>query len=456
VLPAVLAAAVLASGCPETQGTPGAAARPDVFLILIDTLRKDHVHAYGYQRETTPTIDALAAEGLLFEDAVAQASWTLPSLISLFTSRYPPLEIPEQSQSVSLDDAAATLAEILAAQGYETLSITTNPYNNDVFNLMQGFESRRYQLNAAADWVVDRAIEFLEAREQREDGRPLFAYLHFMDVHAPRWPPAPYASWFPTSDGKPPARRHAMLWWTPRQLDPSSPVFRSYQEHSIALYDGALRFLDAELSRLLPHTRRARGAEGTVWVVTSDHGEELWDHTALGRELGLHTALGKDLYGVGHGHTLFAELVEVPLVISGGAVPAGRVATQVRLVDLAPTVLELAGVDAAPLAPAGQPLLGSWRRGRLAELPALSEIQTSHADQVSLRRDGWQHYRIGDHDLLLDLRSDRLVDPDPQQAADAAAELDRLGESARRAPIERLTLSAEELQQLRALGYQRD
>ena len=421
--------------------------RPDIFVIVIDTLRKDHVHAYGYARETTPAIDALAAEGLLFEDAVAQSSWTLPSVMSLMTSRYPAAAVHAADRQLPrLDEAAMTLAEVLRDAGYETFSVATNSYNFEMFGLMQGFEARRLQLSAGADWVVDQAIEYLDERDERGEELPLLVYLHFMDVHEPRRPPAPYDSYFGAADSE-------------------KPAMGTRRDHEIALYDGALRFVDAQLDRLVRHVQRSGVERPAIFVVTSDHGEELWDHAELGRRLGMPAYQNKHLYGVGHGHTLFSELVEVPLVISGSGLPRGRVATQVRLVDLAPSVLEVARVDARALSPVGVPLVARWQAGGLDELPALSETQTPFAEHVSLRENGYQYYRVGERKMFFELRDQRLLEPGPGdgQASGAFARLDTMRHAgarlnailsgAVRPPCEPMTIEAKLLEQLQALGY---
>ena len=203
--------------------------KPDIYLIVIDSLRKDHVGAYGYERDTTPRMDTLSQAGLLFENAIAQSSWTLPSMASLMTSLHPPI-IPAGTP-VALDPSALTLAEILRESGYDTVSITTNPYNVEPVNLMQGFDRRRLRIAAPASWVVDRMLEYLAGRSREKNARPLFAYLHFMDVHDPIAPPPPYDGLFPG--------------------DRVETGVAAEKARITALYDGALRFIDSEIGRLV-------------------------------------------------------------------------------------------------------------------------------------------------------------------------------------------------------------
>ena len=177
--------------------------RPDIVFLLVDALRKDHLGCYGYERDTTPVIDGLANDGLLFENTIAQASWTVPSLASVFTSRYPQFPIAPESRDGTtarprlgggpLIEKALTLAEILEVAGYRTISVSTNPYSSDQFQLMQGFQTRLLELKASAGWVIDQAIEQTEAHLAAggtDRQAPLFLYLHFMDIHSPLRPPA--------------------------------------------------------------------------------------------------------------------------------------------------------------------------------------------------------------------------------------------------------------------------
>ena len=407
--------------------------KPDIYLIVIDSLRKDHVGAYGYERDTTPRMDTLAQAGLLFENVIAQSSWTLPSMASLMTSRHPPI-IPAGSP-VALDPSALTLAEILREHGYDTVSITTNPYNVEPVNLMQGFDRRRLRIAAPASWVVDRMLEYLTGRSREKDAGPLFAYLHFMDVHDPIAPPPPYDGLFPG--------------------DRVEPGVAAEKARITALYDGALRFIDSEIGRLVDHLESRSSGSPFVLMITSDHGEEFWDHTALGEELGLASVGAREVYGRGHGHTLFPELIEVPLVIAGSGIPSGRRPSRVRLIDLAPTLLGIAGVKAPEFSPLGVDLLGDHGSGGLADLPALSETRTSAADQASLRQGGMQIYRIGDRNFQFEWDSERGfapsttgVSPEGLDALERLRNLDarvRMGE-----PV---ALTPELREQLIELGY---
>jgi arylsulfatase len=242
-----------------------------VFLML-DTLRADHVGAYGYARDTTPTIDTLAAEGILFENVVAQSSWTQPSLISIFTSRYP-LEFGGDTPYAVLPERAETLAERLRDAGWRTAAVVTNPHAHRALGLVQGFERHVYELKAPADRVVDLGIEELDRHRAAEGDAPLFLYLHFMDVHGPLAPPAPFDTRFRPDDGV-------------------SAELRPRQRRMVARYDGALRFLDAQIARLLEHLEATGMRDRSLLVVASDHGESHWDRLGLERALRVRSKKG--------------------------------------------------------------------------------------------------------------------------------------------------------------------
>jgi len=433
------------------------AVRTNVLLVVIDTLRKDHVTTYGYERDTTPNIDALGKRGLVCTDAVAQSSWTLPSMVSLLTSKYAPHVEQSANGLRSLAPEATTIAELVEQSGYRTISIATNPYNADASNLMQGFQERDLKLSAPADWVVDQAIERIDrALAERDTAEaPLFVYLHFMDVHVPRKPPPPYDGYFPARDGKPNAERHQTYARFETGKDLDSDAFATYRSHVISLYDGALRFVDAQLGRLMEHFDATGTRENWLVVVTADHGEELWDHAARERELGL--AVRPNLYGVGHGQSLFPELIEVPLVFSGPGVPTRRFAGLVRLIDVVPTILSFIGLDASGFDPEGADVAPRLAATTPDAVAALSETWTLGLAQKSYRDDRYQLLRLGERELLYDRRSDSFA-PLAEHAAEAArlrAGLDRTLLDIRRAPTAPLELDPDLAKRLRALGYAR-
>jgi arylsulfatase A-like enzyme len=427
-----------------------AAPQPNLILVLIDTLRADHVGAYGYERDTTPVIDELARTGLRFELAISQASWTLPSLMSLFTARYPPESFTtgrDVKGGLALADEEATLAETLARAGYRTVSVSTNPYTVDeIFRLMQGFEEKIFEASAPASWVVDQAIEQIDALRADGVGTPFFLYLHLMDVHAPYAPPPPFDGMFAASGGQ--SRGPGAP--DPAELD--TPRLDVRRSEVLARYDGALRFADAELGRLLQQLATLGILDTTVVAIASDHGEAFWDHVGLERTLGLHSQGQPRLFGVGHGHTVFRELVSVPLIINGPGIEPGVAPGPARNLDLATTLLGIAGVRAEALGGDGVNLL---HRDRVRSMSALSETSVKNRSQQSLVAGGHQIVRIDGTELFFDITRPGWprVEVSRQLQADLSRDLDAMISGVPRVVFRETHIDRETLETLRALGY---
>ena len=357
------AIAVLAPACSRGGGD-----RPDVVLVVVDTLRADHVGCYGYPRPTTPNVDGLAAESTRWEVALSSAPWTGASVSTLFTGLHGSshglltCSAPLGADVLPTDFLApgnVTLAESLAAAGYRTAGVSSNPWLRECYGYAQGFESfDELPPKAAAAPVTDRAIARYE--ELVHSGSPLFLYVHYMDAHGPYEPDPPYDTMFRGGE----ERLLTDAQWVEVEPYLRHGVNRNLSDY-VDRYDGGIRQCDEQIGRLL-------GALdprllGRVVVVTADHGEEFFEH---GR--------------AGHGYTLFEEMVNVPLVIRvpGRAPALVRAPEFAGLVDLAPTLLELAGVEVAPDRFDGRDLFDS------AAPPdaAWAENHTKGRRFVSLRR----------------------------------------------------------------------
>ncbi len=327
----ILEAALLALGA-------GGGAPQPAYVVLgsIDTLRADHVSAYGYARQTTPQIDRLAAGGVRFAQAFAAASWTLPSHASLFTSQLPSRH-GVQHERVALPAAATTLAETLSAAGFATAGFVSWVYVGARYGLAQGFDVYRELIDvsrlefasgggaARAESVIDAALGWLGSAPRQ----PFFLFVHLFDPHMDYAPPQPYDTLFggdpAASDGRYASVRPYIAYL---HADPPPPLPMLARERITALYDGEIRYADDQLGRLLRALER-RGEECIV-VVLSDHGEELGEHGSF----------------EGHGWTLYDEVLRVPLVLRlPGAEAAGAVVeAPVTLLDVAPTVLDALGL----------------------------------------------------------------------------------------------------------------
>ena len=429
-------------------------------VVCIDTLRVDHVGAWGYSRPTTPTIDALAARGTLFEDALATSNWTVPSVASLFTSLSPARHgagisgevrrLQESEPPRQIPPIVPTLAKSLGRNGYRTGLFSANPFLYGHFK--DGFETARVE-RVDATTLTDAVLSWLD----RADARPSFLYAHYMDAHQPNLPPAPYFQAFATPDGQPHGSEHAD-WSYGAVVDVEDAGFRTFRDHRIAVYDGAIRYLDAQLARLFTALEQAPYRGRTLLVVTADHGEEFWDH-ALEQSRWRDDPRG--FWGVGHGHTMYQELLRVPLIVAGPDVAAARRdPCPVSLLDVAPTLLAAARLEPFPRQEGVD--LGPRLREHPGECPDRGRSASSPAygrDSAAVVLGGWKAIRpLGRPALLFDLEQD------PGETRDLSAAQPRrlallLRALSRMQPVGSKGLGvappkdSELAEELRALGY---
>lgn len=318
-------ARAVALGALALAGSGCARKAPNIIVVVVDTLRQDRVSAYGYERRTTPAIDQLAREGALL-DGLSPTSWTKPATASILTGLHP-LRHQAFARGDVVPESAVSLAQVLAGRGYATVAVSANSWISRAWGFERGFEHfhlmkvEGYGHQAKADQVAK------VAREHRgELVPPYFLYLHFVDPHAPYDPPAAWdgGPLPPEVEAHRPLTDQTLFSHSWRQRPPE--VMRAL----VDLYDGEVHHVDSELGRLLGELL-APGEDDrdTILVLTADHGEELGDH---GR--------------IGHGHTLYRETTAVPLVLRApGRVPAGVRLGRASLMDIVPTVLDLAGLE---------------------------------------------------------------------------------------------------------------
>jgi arylsulfatase A-like enzyme len=308
---------------------------PDLVLVVIDTLRADHLGAYGYGRPTSPHIDALAARGARFDSAWAAAPWTLPSIMSIQTSRYPSSHRVE-NDGLKLAPDIPTLAATLRAAGYATAGFVSHIYASRLFGFDRGFErfddfgvsQPGYRLEAGleprADRVVDAALAWLRAQGHR----PVFLFVHLFDPHWPYDPPASYRALFPDDYRGPLDATYDSI---SKFQDPLVPLPEDYRSFLVDRYDGEIRFTDDQVGRLLQGVDRS-GREGRAWIVlTADHGEEFKEHGSMG-----------------HGRALYEEVIHVPLIVAAPGDRPSRIDTPVSGIDLFPTLAAIAGAAPPP------------------------------------------------------------------------------------------------------------
>jgi arylsulfatase A-like enzyme len=372
-----------------TIATARDAGAPLVVVYLVDTLRADHLSLYGYARDTSPELSRFAQDAVVFDQAVASSSWTKPAVASLFTS-LPPRDHGCVQFYTPLDPALVTLAERLHGRGYGTgavvvnlLILAKNMHFDQGFDLFGAPPSPQ-----RAEQVVDSALAFLDARR----GQPMFLYVQTMDSHTPYRPPPPFDRRFPPFPE--PGRAAA---------EPSDYQVPADRDRIVGQYDGAIAYGDREFGRLLRGLRERGLYDRATIVFLSDHGEELLDHG-----------------GWVHGHTLFDELVRVPLVVKyPGRREAGRrVARQVQLLDVLPTVL------ASQSLPAAEGIAGLALEESFAatgkERPAALETKYREHVAYGARTSETKYVRHlypADEELSFDLRRD----PGETRAGDAGA-----------------------------------
>jgi arylsulfatase A-like enzyme len=322
-----LALAVLCGGCTNRVGTARIA-----FLIVVDTLRPDRLSCYGYEGHATPNIDRLAGDGVLFTRAQAPASWTVPSMGSMLTGRYPsqlglvelPLAQPnfrhwrQRRRQMRYTPAPSEImvAEVLKDAGFRTTAFVNQPFLNHDLGFTQGFEAWGYptsdstftwhdlsqpmprtpgvELSGVDGVVVDAFVEWIK---NVEDGK-LFTWIHLLRPHSPYLPPAEFMEGYP-EDGI-----------TARK------------------YDGEIRATDTDVGKILDAIDNRFGLPNCLVIFASDHGEALGERGRME-----------------HGHTLHTEVSSVPLIIAGPGIPEGAtVDCRVATLDVAPTILDLLSV----------------------------------------------------------------------------------------------------------------
>jgi arylsulfatase A-like enzyme len=436
----------------ERHARQPAEAGPNVMVLLVDTLRADRLGLYGATPSPSPTLDAFAARGLVFDTMVAQTSWTMPAVASIMTGLHPrshgavgpdPDGDDAHPGGTLLPDAVVTLAEVAQQAGITTVGVSSNMLVSRATNLAQGFETfvelpfDRTARDYAPASVVNRAfLDWL----RRAGGLRFFAYLHYMEPHGPYAPPPSLRPAAP-----PGIRRDLAEGWVQdfaRNFDrgrvgPPSPAEVA---HLSALYDGDVHSWDDAFAPLLRALEHSGLLDRTVVVVVADHGEEFLEHGKLT-----------------HGAHLYEETIHVPLVMVGPGIPAGRRADLAQQIDVLPTVAALLGAPPPPGLP-GRDLLSTHEAGDV-----VSEIVSGFGDAgagagtVALRTPRWKLIRrtglpVELYDLAADPGEHTNVAAREAETAALGARLDRWA-SAAPAPPPAVASDPDLRNRLRQLGY---
>jgi len=351
--------------CVAGAGTSGCApesevSRANVVLITLDTTRADHLGFYGYERDTSPNLDSLAQQSMVYTRAYATSSWTLPTHASLLTGKFPtshgarwdaegPLILTDaiagpntwknhRARGIAVDEE--TLATVLQAAGYATGGFVAGPWMKRVFGLDAGFEyyddSGIDHLNGRrADDLTRAALDWLK---EREPGRPFFLFMNYYDPHSPFSPP----------------RETRKAFFPPGTRPVDMP---DGQEKRTALYDAEILFMDREIGKVLAFLEASGVADGTVVVVTADHGDMLGDAGIWG-----------------HGMSLREAEVRIPLVFksTGSSASTGVDDAPLQQVDVMPMILDELGLPAPVAIQGGVP--GRIDRPIVSELTPLPSV----------------------------------------------------------------------------------
>lgn len=445
-LTAVLACG-LALACVPAEGQPRAKL---ALLISIDTLRADHLGLYGYERPTSPTLDALARDAVVFDAAQSTSPWTLPAHGALLTGRYPS-RLGLSSTVAMLPPEVPTLAELLRQNGWRTAAFVNSRFVSQRHGFDRGFDHFEYlpetyhQIGSAAPLLERAAVLIEEHRDQ-----PLFVFVHLYDVHSD------YRARHVHQHGLVAPYRGSAAGLTPQLLAVDKGKLALTPEdlaHVVDLYDAQIREVDANLGRFFATLRENASFDDSFIALVADHGDEFLEHG-----------------GVLHGRSHYREVIGVPLIIRHTGWPRGeRVSTPVSIVDVVPTLLsalgvppprELAGMDLSAL------LSGRSHKSALPDIGA-ERVLYSEAVLDADRRGAKSAARQGRYTLhwdeasgaheLYDLQSDPgekvdLARREPQRAAQLLAALQRFAAGAR-TTSERRELAPGEREELRQLGY---
>ncbi len=363
----------------QSAGPASTADLPDIVLVSIDSLRPDHLGCYGYQHATSPNLDAVAAEGVRCEVALSTTSWTLPAHAALFTGLYDSTH-GLVTNGLKLSSRQHTLASSLRERGYRTAGFFGGPYLHPAFGLDQGFETWESCMSPQTEALIaagklggdaahsdvsgPRTVEAIQRFLQTRETRPLFLFVHLFDVHYDYDPPREY--WKMFDPGYTGTTDFSHLDHNPAISKDMSPEDRA---HLVALYDGEIRFTDANLARILELVAKRRTDREQLVVIVSDHGEEFFEHG-----------------GKGHQSSLYEELVRVPMIWRwpGHLKRDTLVRDPVRLVDVMPTLLAAAGVEHPPPMQ-GRNLLPLFRGEPIPPQPAVLELLVDQNDVRGVR-----------------------------------------------------------------------
>ncbi len=412
----------------------------NVILISIDTLRQDHVGAYGYRRDTTPNIDRFAADAVRFDDAIAHAPSTLPSHASILTSLLPEQHRAFRSADLPLPDEAVTMAEILWQSGFRTGAYTAGAQMHNKYNLDQGFDVWN---NFEGDMThKSRFFDTLASAEpflEEYGNEQFFLMLHTYEVHTPYTPPIEYLRMFdPDYDGE--LDDEIGVDYLRSAFENPSGMSAADREHIVAAYDGEIRHMDDAFGALIDDLKTRGIYDQSMIIFTSDHGEEFGERGRMGW----------------HSYTLYDELLKVPLLVKfpHSQYAGGTVEEIARGIDILPTVVDVLGIE-TETAFQGTSLLDRLLNRRSDGVFAVSQIDfTDGPLPSSIRTKRWKLLDGALYDLAADpMELDDVSGVYPHVMAGLELNLAALRSTAALANAEPVEMNPELRRQLRAMGY---
>jgi arylsulfatase A-like enzyme len=345
---------------------PPDSSHKNIIIVVVDCLRYDHISHNGYERKTTPFLDGIEKDSIVFDNAYSHCSWTKPSIAALFTSKLP-LHHTALFKYDVLPKSELVMAEILRNSGYATAFLNDGNFViSDKFQFQQGFD---YYVDTEMNGAKGLTDIFIDKLPGWKESGPFFTYVHYMDAHTPYTPNSMSERFVDKS------KEHILE--VGRMRTPYVDMLAGYdwipeyeRGHVVDVYDGQLSFVDKSISRIMRALDEQGIIDNTIVMITADHGEEFWDHG-----------------GSGHGQVLYQELIHVPLIITGGGVKARHIERRVRLIDMLPTLLALADIDSPDRKFAGINVLSDEENAPNDDLP-LFAISTLYGNMKYCFIDG--------------------------------------------------------------------
>jgi arylsulfatase A-like enzyme len=308
--------------------------KQNIILVIIDTVRGDALGCYGNPLRPSPAIDAVAADGVRFEQAISSSGWTLPAVASLLTGTWPTIHggVGKVTKLTTIRDELPTAAEIMKNAGFQTLAFANAAFVSPMLHLDRGFDvfDHKYTYNdnyRRAGETIDAVIPVLKKNRSHAN----FIMIHLFDPHLDYGAPPPYRFKYTAGRQTPTTPLNLDACLELQTAEGDSPPIPQDIQYVKNLYMGEINFADSQVGRLIDQLKALEMYENSMIIITSDHGEEFWDHEKFE-----------------HGHTLYDELVHVPLIIKypTDIEPARNVIdTQVRLIDVIPTVFDWLGIE---------------------------------------------------------------------------------------------------------------